>query len=133
MATDDGQLGNGVPNRDPITGAPGAHPVGTGLGAAGGGLAGAAAGSLAGPIGTVVGLVAGAVVGGLGGKAAAEGVNPTAEEAYWRENHGRQPYAAAGRHFFWGAGSVRPPGSSRAGLKGDCPLPTVVDRPFRIP
>ena len=99
MATDDGQLGNGVPNRDPITGAPGAHPVGTGLGAAGGGLAGAAAGSLAGPIGTVVGLVAGAVVGGLGGKAAAEGVNPTAEEAYWRENHGRQPYAAAGRSY----------------------------------
>ena len=99
MATDDGQLGNGVPNRDPITGAPGAHPVGTGLGAAGGGLAGAAAGSLAGPIGTVVGLVAGAVVGGLGGKAAAEGVNPTAEDAYWRENHGRQSFAAAGRSY----------------------------------
>ena len=58
MATDDGQLGNGEPNRDPITGAPGAHPVGTGLGATGGALAGAAAGSLAGPVGTVVGLVA---------------------------------------------------------------------------
>lgn len=99
MATDDGQLGNGVPNRDPITGAPGAHPVGTGLGAVGGGLAGAAAGSLAGPIGTVVGLVAGAVAGGLGGKAAAEGVNPTAEDAYWRENHGRQPYVEQGRAY----------------------------------
>ena len=55
MATDDGQLGNGEPNRDPITGAPGAHPVDTGLGATGGALAGAAAGSLAGPVGTVVG------------------------------------------------------------------------------
>ena len=29
-------------NRDPITGAPGAHPVGTGVGATGGGAAGAA-------------------------------------------------------------------------------------------
>ena len=40
-------------NRDPITGAPGSHPVGTGVGAAVGGIAaGAAAGSVAGPIGT---------------------------------------------------------------------------------
>jgi hypothetical protein len=39
-------------NRDPITGAPGSHPVGTGLGAAAGGMAaGAAAGSVAGPAG----------------------------------------------------------------------------------
>ena len=92
MATDDGQLGNGAPNRDPITGAPGAHPVGTGLGAAGGALAGAAAGALAGPVGAVVGLVAGAVAGGLGGKAVAEGVNPTAEETYWRENYTKELY-----------------------------------------
>lgn len=96
MATDDRKDAS---NSDPITGAPGAHPVGTGLGAAGGGLAGAAAGSLAGPVGTVVGLVAGAVVGGLGGKAAAEGVNPTAEDAYWRDNHGRQKYVVPGRSY----------------------------------
>ena len=39
-------------NRDPITGAPGAHPVGTGLGAAAGGMAaGAAVGTMAGPVG----------------------------------------------------------------------------------
>ncbi|CAN5753076.1 hypothetical protein BH11PSE13_BH11PSE13_05960 [soil metagenome] len=99
MATDDGQLGNGEPNRDPITGAPGAHPVGTGLGATGGALAGAAAGSLAGPIGTVVGLVAGAVAGGLGGKAVAEGVNPTMEDAYWRENYTREGYVDAARPY----------------------------------
>ena len=99
MATDDGQLGNGEPNRDPITGAPGAHPVGTGLGATGGAIAGAAAGSLAGPVGTVVGLVAGAVVGGLGGKAAAEGVNPTMEDAYWRENYAREDYVDATRSY----------------------------------
>ena len=99
MATDDGQLGNGEPNRDPITGAPGAHPVGTGLGATGGALAGAAAGSLAGPVGTVVGLVAGAVAGGLGGKAVAEGVNPTMEDAYWRENYAKEEYVDATRSY----------------------------------
>ena len=99
MATDDGQLGNGEPNRDPITGARGAHPVGTGLGATGGALAGAAAGSLAGPVGTVVGLVAGAVAGGLGGKAVAEGVNPTMEEAYWRENYASEAYVDKARGY----------------------------------
>ncbi|MDM0050412.1 PA2169 family four-helix-bundle protein [Variovorax sp. J22R115] len=99
MATDDGKLGNGEPNRDPITGAPGAHPVGTGLGAAAGALAGAAAGSLGGPVGSVVGLVAGAVAGGLGGKAAAEGVNPTMEDAYWRENYAKETYVDAGRPY----------------------------------
>ena len=53
-------------NRDPITGAPGSHPVGTGLGAAGGGAAGAAIGTaVGGPVGAVVGAAAGAVVGGL--------------------------------------------------------------------
>ena len=99
MATDDGKLGNGEPNRDPITGAPGAHPVGTGLGATGGALAGAAAGSLGGPVGTVIGLVAGAVAGGLGGKAVAEGVNPTMEDAYWRENYAKERYVEAGRPY----------------------------------
>ena len=68
-------------NRDPITGAPGAHPVGVGLGAAAGGIAGgAAAGTLAaGPVGTVVGAAVGAVAGGLGGKAVAEHFDPTIE------------------------------------------------------
>ena len=52
----------GDANRDPITGAPGSHPVGTGMGAAAGGAAGAAAGTIvAGPVGTVVGAVVGAV------------------------------------------------------------------------
>ena len=35
-------------NRDPVTGAPGSHPVGTATGAASGGLAGAAIGTVAG-------------------------------------------------------------------------------------
>ena len=80
-------------NRDPITGAPGSHPVGTGLGAAAGGMAaGAAAGTVAGPVGTIVGAAAGAVVGGLMGKGIAEMIDPTAEEAYWRENYESRPY-----------------------------------------
>jgi hypothetical protein len=65
-------------NRDPITGAPGAHPIGVGIGAAAGGIAaGAAAGTLAaGPVGTAVGAAVGAVVGGLTGKAVAEHYDP---------------------------------------------------------
>lgn len=86
-------------NRDPITDEPGAHPIGTGIGAAGGAVAGAAGGSIAGPIGAAVGGVVGAVVGGLAGKAAGEAVNPTAEEAFWRENYDKEPYYESGRSF----------------------------------
>ena len=87
-------------NLDPISKEPGAHPVGTGVGAAlGGAAAGAVAGTFAGPAGTLVGAVAGAVVGGLGGKAAAESVNPTAEAAYWESNYTREPYYETGRPF----------------------------------
>jgi len=86
-------------NRDPITDEPGAHPVGTGIGAAGGAVAGAAAGALGGPVGVAIGGVVGAVVGGLAGKAAAESVNPTAEEAYWRDNYSKEPYYEKGRSF----------------------------------
>src|ERR1700712_980027 len=86
-------------NRDPITDEPGAHPVGTGIGAAGGAIAGATAGAVGGPIGVAVGGVVGAVVGGLAGKAAAEAVNPTAEEAYWRDNYLTEPYYEKGRAF----------------------------------
>lgn len=73
-------------NRDPITGAPGSHPVGTGVGAVAGGAAGAAAGAAtgaavgtagAGPIGTGIGAAVGAVVGGMAGHGTAEGLNPT--------------------------------------------------------
>lgn len=56
-------------NRDPISGAPGAHPVGVGLGAAAGALA---------------------------GKGIAEKIDPTAEEAHWRENYAREPYYERG-------------------------------------
>jgi hypothetical protein len=87
-------------NRDPLTGAPGAHPVGTGLGAAAGGVAaGALAGTLAGPVGTLVGAAVGAIAGGLAGKGIAEMIDPTAEEAYWRENYAERSYVADGASF----------------------------------
>lgn len=81
-------------NRDPISGAPGAHPIGTGVGAAlGGAAAGAAAGTVVGPVGTVVGAAVGAIVGGLAGKGVAEAIDPTREMTYWRENYKTRPYA----------------------------------------
>jgi hypothetical protein len=86
-------------NRDPITGAPGAHPVGTGIGAAGGAVVGAAAGVLAGPIGAVLGGVVGAVAGGLVGKGSGEELNPTGEEAYWRKSYRNEPYYDSGYTF----------------------------------
>jgi len=87
-------------NRDPISGAPGAHPVGVGAGAiAGGAAAGAATGTVAGPVGTVLGAAIGAVAGGLAGKAVAEAIDPTVEEAYWRENYTSEPYYENGRGY----------------------------------
>ena len=87
-------------NRDPISGAPGSHPIGTGLGAAAGGMAaGAAAGSVVGPVGTAIGAAVGAVAGGLAGKGIAEKIDPTVEEAYWRETYTSRPYVVKGSTF----------------------------------
>ncbi len=80
-------------NPDPITGEPGAHPVGAGLGAAAAGAAaGAAGGAMAGPAGAVVGAVIGGIAGGLAGKGIAESIDPTAENAFWRDNYASRPY-----------------------------------------
>ena len=107
-------------HRDPITGAPGAHPVGTGVGAVAGGMAaGAAFGTVAGPVGTAVGAAVGAVVGGLAGKGVAETIDPTREDAFWRENYDRRPYASGssfddyGPAYAYGVGSY-----SRFGDRG---------------
>jgi hypothetical protein len=91
-------------NPDPITKAPGSHPIGTGVGAAAGGAVGigaaiatgAVVGSVVGPIGTAIGIAVGAVAGGLAGKGVAEEVNPTVEETYWRENYASRPYVTEG-------------------------------------
>lgn len=85
---------------DPISHEPGAHPVGTGLGAVVGGAAtGFAGGVLAGPIGAVVGLIAGAIAGGIGGKVAAEALDPTEEETFWQQIYEYEPYYIAGKSY----------------------------------
>jgi hypothetical protein len=87
-------------NPDPITGAPGSHPVGTGLGAAiTGAAAGVAGGALGGPVGAVAGAAIGAVAGGYAGKAVEEQFDPTAEDAYWRENYKNRPYVESGANY----------------------------------
>ena len=94
-------------NPDPITGQPGAHPIGVAGGGTGGAVAGAAIGAaVAGPVGAVVGGAIGAVAGGAAGKGAAEAVNPTLEEQHWRRTAGNEyeQYAPAYR-YGWEAAS----------------------------
>jgi len=83
-------------NPDPITGAPGSHPVATGVGAAAAGAAGAAIGSIVPGIGTAIGGAVGAVVGAVGGgyagKAVGEAIDPTGTDDYWRENYKSRDY-----------------------------------------
>lgn len=79
-------------NADVITGEPGSHPVGTGIGGLGGAAAGAAIGTAAGPLGTLIGGAIGAIVGGGVGHAAAEAIDPTREEAYWRAEYANTAY-----------------------------------------
>jgi phage tail tape-measure protein len=68
------------PNRDPLTGAPGSHPVGTGIGSASAAAVGAAVGgAVAGPAGVLVGGAIGAVAGGAAGHAVGERANPSTE------------------------------------------------------
>ena len=88
------------PNRDPISGELGAHPLGAGVGAAGTGtLATVVGGVVAGPVGAVVGAVIGSVVGGLAGKDVAEQLNPTLEDVFWRENYRSAPYFEQGTTY----------------------------------
>ena len=95
-------------NRDPLTGTPGAHPLGTTAGATSGAVAGGVAGlAVGGPVGGVIGITVGAVAGGLAGKSAAETVNPTAEEEYWRVTYIREPYYLKGKAFEYYAPGFR--------------------------
>ena len=109
-------------NRDPITGAPGAHPLGTGLGAAAGGaVAGAAivGAAVAGPVGAAAGAAVGAVVGGLGGKAIAEYYDPTLVDDHWRENYKAEPYNQAGLQYEDYSPAYRLGAAARAKDTGD--------------
>lgn len=94
-------LTEGNANRDPITGEPGSHPAGTGVGAASAGMAGMAiGGAIGGPVGAVVGGAVGAVAGAYAGHAAAESIDPTTvaaletQRTVLRENFASRPYAA---------------------------------------
>lgn len=98
----------GGANLDPLSGTPGSHPIGVGVGAAVGGAAagvgtgvalGAMTGTVVGPVGTVIGAAVGAIVGGLAGKSVAESMDPTVEQAYWRENYANRPYVGGSRSF----------------------------------
>ena len=88
-----------TPNRDPLSGAPGSHPVGVGVGAAGGAAAGAIIGAVSGPVATAIGAAVGAVAGGLVGKGVAEVIDPTAEDRYWADNYRATPYVSPGAEY----------------------------------
>ena len=89
----------GDANRDPITGAPGSHPVATGIGSAAAGTAGAALGAMAGPVGALAGAAIGAAIGGAIGHSAGEAIDPTVEIEYWRSNYASRPYVTPGADF----------------------------------
>jgi hypothetical protein len=87
-------------NRDPLTGTPGSHPVGTGVGAAGGAVTGAAiGGAVGGPVGAAVGGVVGTIAGAAAGHSAGEAINPTVEDAYWRDNYRTRDYVDSSRPY----------------------------------
>jgi len=97
---DEAKVDEKAANRDPITGEPGSHPLGTGVGAVGGVAAGAAVGAaIGGPVGAVVGGAVGAVAGGAAGHAMGEAVDPTVEAGYWKENYSKRPYYRAGKEY----------------------------------
>jgi uncharacterized protein YcfJ len=76
------------------------HPIGTAAGATAGAVYGAGAGGVVGgPVGAVIGGVVGAVAGGAAGRGAAELINPTEEDKYWRENYRNRPYYRSGREY----------------------------------
>jgi len=95
------KTGDGGQRHDPLATTPEAKPVDSGIDAALGGAAvGAATGTIAaGPVGTVIGATVGAIIGGLAGKSDAKSIDPSREEAYWRENFIGQPYVDAGASY----------------------------------
>jgi phage tail tape-measure protein len=84
-------------NADPITDAPGSHPIETGIGAAVAGAAsGMAAGAVAGPAAAAVGVAIGAVVGAYAGKGVGELIDPTTDDNWLRDHFKSRPYAEEG-------------------------------------
>jgi hypothetical protein len=87
-------------NADPITSAPGSHPIETGIGAAAvGAVSGMAAGAVTGPVGAAIGAAIGAVAGGYAGKGVGEIIDPTTEDNWLRDNFTSRPYVQDGDTF----------------------------------
>jgi len=87
-------------NPDPITDAPGSHPIETGVGAAAVGAAsGMAAGAVAGPAAAAIGAAVGAIAGGYAGKGVGEMIDPTTEDSWLRDNFASRPYVQKGDTF----------------------------------
>jgi hypothetical protein len=90
----------GSRNADPITDAPGAHPIEAGIGAAiAGAASGVAVGSVAGPVAAAVGAAVGAVAGGYAGKGLGEMIDPTTDDNWLRDHFESRPYVKAGETF----------------------------------
>src|ERR1700728_4010015 len=90
----------GERNPDPITNAPGSHPIETGIGAAlAGAASGMAVGAVTGPVGAAVGAAIGAVAGGYAGKGIGEIIDPTTEDDWLRENFDSRHYVKKGETF----------------------------------
>jgi len=71
-----------------------------------------------GPVGAVVGAAVGAVAGGLAGKSAAEAVNPTVEDSFWKDNFATKSYAQADRGYDYYQPAYRYGWESRAKYQG---------------
>ena len=68
--------------------------------AAGGAAAGAIAGTvIAGPVGTVIGAAMGAIAGGIASLRDADAIDPSQEDAYWREHFVNRSYVENGSSF----------------------------------
>ena len=72
-------------NADSMTGELGSHPLATGIGSASGAVTGAVIGSIGGPLGMLIGGTVGAIAGGMAGSSVGEQLDPTIEDAYWRD------------------------------------------------
>src|ERR1700704_15922 len=106
-------------NADPITNAPGAHPIESGVGAALGGAAtGFAIGAATGPVGAAIGTVAGAVAGGCAGKEICEMIVPTTDDNWLKANFTSRSYVKKGESFDTYAPAYRYGGSAEARYKG---------------
>src|SRR5271156_863941 len=87
-------------NADPLTNAPGSHPIETGIGAAAVGAASAmAVGAVTGPVGAAIGAAVGAVAGGYAGKGVGEMIDPTIDDNWLRDNFSSRPYVKKGETF----------------------------------